>query len=67
MTIGKVWIEEGCILCNLCMDLVPVVFLVTNERGCIVKGDAAAHFTDKAEQIRQAAADCPVEVIKVEE
>lgn len=67
MAITKVAIEEGCITCNLCMDLVPEVFLVTNENGCIVKPDAAKHFAGKAEDIRQAAADCPVEVIKVTE
>ena len=67
MAIRKVSIEEGCIACNLCMDLVPEVFLVTGDEGCVVKKDAAEHFGSKAADIRQAAADCPVEVIKVEE
>ena len=28
MTIRKVWIEDACISCNLCEDLVPEVFEV---------------------------------------
>jgi ferredoxin len=28
MTIRRVWIDEGCISCNLCKDLVPEVFEV---------------------------------------
>jgi len=67
MPITKVSIEEGCITCNLCMDLVPEVFLVTNDQGCIVTDDAHKHFVTRANEIRQAASDCPVEVIKVQE
>ena len=67
VTIRKVWIEQGCILCNLCMDTVPDVFLVTGEEGCVVKPEAAAHFAQQGDEIRQAASDCPVEVIKIEE
>jgi ferredoxin len=37
MAIRKVSIEEGCIACNLCMDLVPEVFLVNGDQGCVVK------------------------------
>lgn len=67
MPITRVSIEEGCITCNLCMDLVPEVFLVTNDKGCIVLDDAQKHFIAHADLIRQAASDCPVEVIKVQE
>ena len=67
MTIKKVWIEEGCIACNLCMDLAPEVFLVTGNDSCVVKPDAAQQFGKRADAIKQAAADCPVEVIKIEE
>lgn len=64
--IKRVWIEEGCISCKLCQDIAPDVFLVEDDQTCVVKSGAGAHFTGKAEDIRQAAKDCPVEVIKVE-
>ena len=64
--IKKVWIEEGCISCKLCEDIVPQVFEVPDDEDCIVKADAAPHFGPLAEDIDQAADDCPVEVINVE-
>jgi ferredoxin len=64
--ITKVWIEEGCISCRLCQDLAPKVFLVDGDALCVIKPDAAAHFGPAAEDIEQAARDCPVEVIKLE-
>jgi ferredoxin len=64
--IKKVWIEAGCISCKLCQDIVPQVFLVDDDKDCVVKPDAAQHFGGKAEDIEQAKRDCPVEVIQVE-
>jgi ferredoxin len=64
--IKKVWIEEGCISCKLCQDIAPDVFLVDDDQDCVVKPDAARHFTPLDEDIDQAVNDCPVEVIKVE-
>jgi ferredoxin len=64
--IRRVWIEEGCISCKVCEDLAPQVFLVDGDAECIVKPDAAAHFAPLADEIEQAAKDCPVEVIKFE-
>ena len=32
MAITKLWIEEGCTVCNLCEDTAPEVFEVTDER-----------------------------------
>jgi ferredoxin len=64
--IKKVWIEEGCISCKLCEDIVPQVFEVPDDEDCIVKSDAATHFGPLSEDICQAADDCPVEVIQVE-
>ena len=63
--IVKVWIEEGCISCRVCQDLAPDVFLVDGDQTCVVLADAAAHFTALAEEIENAARDCPVEVIKI--
>jgi len=64
--IRKVWIEEGCISCELCQDTAPDVFLVDNSEECTVRADAARHFGPLAEDIEQAARDCPVEVIQLE-
>lgn len=65
--ISRVWIEEGCISCSLCSDLVPDVFLVENGESCVIKPAAGNHFDPQAEAIREAVQDCPVEVIKFEE
>jgi len=65
--IRRVWIEEGCIACNLCQDTVPDVFLVETTGSCVILPEAARHFEAQADDIRDAARDCPVEVIKVEE
>ena len=63
--INKVWIEEGCIACQLCQDIAPQVFLVDDD-DCVILPEAATHFVKLDEDIDQAADDCPVEVIKVE-
>lgn len=65
--VKRVWIEEGCISCSLCQDICPEVFEVPDGADCVVKPDAPARFADKTEEIRDAAADCPVEVIQFEE
>lgn len=62
--IKRVWIEEGCIACSLCTSYCPEVFLVENGDTCEIKPDAPKWFLVKDEQIRDAALDCPVEVIK---
>jgi ferredoxin len=64
--IVRVWIEEGCISCKLCQDMAPDVFLVEDDQDCKVRTDAAARFEALADDIREAARDCPVEVIKLE-
>ena len=64
--IKKVWIEEGCISCKLCQDIAPQVFLVDDDQDCVIMPDAAAQFGPLADDIEQAAEDCPVEVIKLE-
>ena len=63
MAIKKVWIEEGCTVCNLCEETCPEVFEVTDET-CTVKEDA--DFGPHEDAIKEAAEDCPVEVIKYE-
>ena len=63
MAITKVWIEEGCTVCNLCEDTCPDVFEVTDDT-CIIK--EGVDFNEYADDIEQAAEECPVEVIKFE-
>lgn len=64
--VRRVAIEEGCIACKLCQDMVPEVFLVRDDGTCVVRPDAPAWFAARAEDIRDAARDCPVEVIQID-
>ena len=80
MAITKVWIDEGCIVCNACEAECPDVFLVT-DTTCVIKPDVREDGleTENREEmsalkdefqtsleaaIEAAAAGCPVEVIK---
>ena len=65
--ITKVWIEEGCISCSLCMDIAPDVFDVPDGEDCVIQPGAAEFFDKKAADIRLATEDCPVEVIQMAE
>lgn len=60
LTIGQVWIDPGCIVCNACEEICPEVFDV-QEETCIVKDDADLALV---KDILDAAEACPVEVIK---
>lgn len=59
----KVAIEPGCISCGSCEFIAPEVFEVTDISH--VKKDA--DFVTCKEKIKQAAAKCPMQVIKYEE
>lgn len=63
MAITKVWVEEDCISCGVCEDLCPSVFFVEDQSSVKEGADFAAN----EEKIKEAAASCPVEVIKYEE
>ncbi|MCB1161901.1 MAG: ferredoxin [Candidatus Krumholzibacteriia bacterium] len=63
MAITKVWVEEGCTVCNLCEDTAPEVFNVTDETCEVREG---VDFNAHEEEIIQAAEECPVEIIKYE-
>jgi ferredoxin len=82
MAITKVWIEEGCIVCNACEAECPDVFHVTDS-SCNVNGSvredgqdtenrdemsplSGSFGVDLEASIEAAAAGCPVEVIKFE-
>lgn len=62
MAIKKVEIIEGCISCGLCEETCPEVFKL--EDTAIVK--PGADFDANEDGIKDAAASCPVEVIKYE-
>ncbi len=66
MAITRVWIEPGCIVCQLSVDNCPAVFEIPegSDTAVVKQGvDYGPH----EEAIRTAAEGCPVEVIKFEE
>ena len=70
MGIRKVWIEEGCIACNLCEDLVPEVFEVPPGGTSRPRKGHEKHLRAgpaMEERLREAADSCPVEVIQLDE
>ena len=65
MAIKRVWIEPGCIVCNLSSDTCPEVFEVPEGSDTAVVKPGVDY--DKLEaKIREAAEACPVGVIKIE-
>ena len=63
MVIKKVWIEDGCTACGLCVDICPEVFKLDDE-AAVIEG---AKFSGYEENIKEAAESCPVEIIKYTE
>jgi ferredoxin len=65
--ITKVWIEDGCIVCDACQTTCPEVFEVQAE-SCIIRPEALARefLQSRSRAIRLAAEECPVEVIRFE-
>src|SRR5262249_26094184 len=67
--VTKVWIAPGCIVCDACETTSPEVFEVKHDDGtCIIRPAALeAEFTKPlTTSIIDAAAECPVDVIKFE-
>ncbi len=62
MAISKVWIEEGCTSCGLCSDICPEVFEL-EDVAVVIEG---VDYSKYEENIKEAAEECPVEVIKYE-
>ena len=60
----KVWIEEDCTLCGVCSATCPEVFEMGDDSAQVIQG---ADLGANEDCIREAAEDCPVEVIKYEE
>ncbi len=63
MAITKVWVEEGCTSCGLCEGTAPEVFEI-DDVSEVIEGADVSQYED---EIKDAAEDCPVEVIKFEE
>jgi len=63
MAIKKVWIEDGCTSCALCEDTCPEVFEMPDV--AIVK--PGVDYSQFEDGIKEAAEDCPAEVIKYQE
>lgn len=58
--LAKVWIEDGCIVCDACETISPEVFEV-KDGGCIVRPGAPL---EDGLNIQEAVEACPVEIIK---
>jgi len=56
--------EESCIGCSLCVDTCPEVFEMNDDKAR-VKVDEVPE--DVADTCREAAENCPVEAIEIEE
>lgn len=65
--VTKVWIEEGCIVCDACETACPDVFDVTDDT-CLIRPAALEIEFNKTrtDSIKDAAEECPVDVIKFE-
>jgi ferredoxin len=59
----NVTIEEGCIGCGLCAEICPEVFQMNEEDIAEVISDA--DIDSHIDAVKQAAEECPVEVIKI--
>jgi len=64
MAIVRVWIEEGCTECGVCEETCPEVFRLGNEGAEVIAG---ADLVANEETIKQAAEECPMEIIAFEE
>ncbi len=64
MAIVRVWIEEGCTECGVCAETCPEVFRLADETAEVIEG---ADLEANEECIKEAAEECPVEVIAFEE
>jgi ferredoxin len=59
----KIWIEDGCTSCGLCESSCPDVFELGSDKAEIKAGaDLAAN----EDCIKDAAANCPMDVIRFE-
>lgn len=62
MAIKKVWIDEDCTACEMCVSICPDVFDMS-DNGDIAVVKENADFNAHESEIEEAAESCPVEVI----
>jgi ferredoxin len=75
-SIQTVWVEDGCICCQACVNVLPEVFCFPDDRAEIVgavrqdgitSGNeverSALVIRDQDEAIREAADSCPISII----
>ena len=70
MAIRKIWIEEGCISCNLCEDIASEIFVVAAGETCHTRKGHQKLLTgdpELDERIIEAVDSCPVEVIQIDQ
>ncbi len=64
MAISRVWIEDGCIGCSIAEAICPEVFNIgDNTSNTVIEG---ADLSSVEAKIKEAAEDCPVQVIMYE-
>ena len=63
--IKRVFVEEGCMICNACETTCPDVFYVTHET-CIIKPNAGKAYESQVNLIVEAMVGCCVDVIRIE-
>lgn len=59
----KVTITDDCTGCGVCETIAPDVFVVEDEKAVV----NAAEIAGNEDEIKEAAAECPDESIKIEE
>ena len=59
----RVWIEDMCTACELCVDSCPDVFEMGDSMALVIVDEVPPEFEDA---VQQAAEECPVEAIVVE-
>ncbi len=64
MAIKKVWIDDDCTACGLCVDICHEVFDLPDDIAIVKEGVNLSEYED---EIKEAAESCPVEVIHFEE
>jgi ferredoxin len=62
--VTEVFIISGCTVCGLCEDNCPEVFDIQPTTS-VVRPAASRYYQTHVPQIIQAAAECPVDVIRV--
>lgn len=59
------WVASGCNMCGLCQAMVPEVFEL-GDGSCAIRAGFVPSRPDLARAILEAAAACPVDVIRFE-